>query len=99
MVLYPSKYFALTNQAICDGKIDDLIKRILDDEDYVYCFQEEYAVVAIAIKRFQETIDDFNNNNLLEKVEVEKIEYIYGIIPDEFMVLKKYIKNLFSIRI
>ena len=82
--------------AIYDEKIDDLIKNIVNDDDFIYCFQDDYAVVAIAIKRFQETIDDFKNNSLLTEMDDRKIDYICGIIPDEIMSLKNYIKDIFS---
>lgn len=39
--------------------------QLINDSQYIYCFQEEYAVVAIPIKRMQQTIADLANNSLL----------------------------------
>lgn len=52
-------------EAIEANSLPDLLELLINDSQYIYCFQEEYAVVAIPIKRMQQTITDLANNGLL----------------------------------
>lgn len=54
-----------------DASLPKLLKQ-LEDDPYVLCFQEEFAVVAIPIKRMKETIVDMHNNGLLDKISQER---------------------------
>lgn len=47
---------------------------------YIYCFQEEYAVVAIPIKRMQQTIDDLAGRGWLSLISTDRKEYANRII-------------------
>lgn len=65
------------------GSLSELINRILNDEQYVYCFQEDYAVLAIPIKRMQQTIKDLSDNNLLNMFTDERKQYTDSILKSE----------------
>ena len=53
---------------------------LLNDSQYIYCFQEEYAVVAIPIKRMQQTIDDLAGRGWLSLISTDRKEYANRII-------------------
>ena len=62
------------------GKLVDLLSDIQNDRESIFCFQEEYAVVAIPVKRMQETVADLHSAGLLERVSNERKEYLETII-------------------
>ena len=47
------------------------------------CFQEEYAVIAIPIKRLQQTISDMLNASLLSDFSEERLRFIKNVIGYE----------------
>lgn len=60
--------------------LSNLLNLIINDSQYIYCFQEEYAVVAIPIKRMQLTIADLSNNGCLSLITLHRKEYANSII-------------------
>ena len=44
------------------------------------CFQEEYAVIAIPVKRLQQTIDDLLSTNLLSGFSEKRLNVIKTIM-------------------
>lgn len=62
--------------------IDTLADEIksIEDDSYVKCFQEEYAVLGIPIKRLQETISDMKYHKLLHKITDERKCFLKEII-------------------
>lgn len=54
--------------------------QLINDSQYIYCFQEEYAVVAIPIKRMQQTIADLANNSLLPFIPNDRKNYANSLI-------------------
>lgn len=67
-------------ESIEANSLSDLLELLINDSQYIYCFQEEYAVVAIPIKRMQQTIADLANNGWLPLIAAERIEYVDSII-------------------
>ena len=55
------------SSCVDDGTLVDELKN-LEDDSYVKCFQEEYAVIAIPIKRMKETIADMATSGLLAQL-------------------------------
>ena len=47
-------------EALDTDTLSNVLDLIINDSQYIYCFQEEYAVVAIPIKRMQLTIADLS---------------------------------------
>jgi hypothetical protein len=70
------------SQSIDEGNFTDILEQ-LENDPYVMCFQEEYAVVAIPIKRLQQTILDLLNANLLSNFSEERLGVIKKIIQYE----------------
>lgn len=68
------------NESLDSGKLDILFNKIQCDISYSFCFQEEYAVVAIPIKRLQQTIMDMANIGLLKEFQLIRKGYIEKII-------------------
>jgi len=67
-------------EALESNKLSDLLEQLINDTQYIYCFQEEYAVVAIPIKRMQQTIADLADNGLLSTVTDDRKSYANNII-------------------
>lgn len=67
-------------EALEANKLSDLLEQLINDTQYIYCFQEEYAIVAIPIKRMQQTIADLANNGLLSDVTDDRKNYANSII-------------------
>ena len=55
----------------------------LERDNYVKCFQEEYAVVGIPIKRLQETVADFADAGLLGLISTERISFTKDVMHYE----------------
>lgn len=70
-------------QALENDKLSELLEELQNDDEYIYCFQEEYAIVAIPIKRMQQTIAELADNGLLSRVEPERIQYVDEIIKSD----------------
>lgn len=68
---------------IDDGTIESLFENIINDEKYVYPFQEEYAIMAIPLKRFVQTTRDLDNCGLLALFDVSKSNYLQSIINND----------------
>ena len=47
------------------------------------CFQEEYAVLAIPIKRLQETIMDMLDAQLLNDYSSDKLEFVKETVKND----------------
>ena len=62
-----------------DGTLVDELKR-LEDDSYIKCFQEEYAVVAIPIKRMQETISDMATSGLLTQLAHDREMFAKSVL-------------------
>ena len=63
------------DEAISDGSLKDLLNNIEKDLGFIYCFQEEYAIVALPFKRLLLTIQDFITAGLLEKITRDRLDY------------------------
>jgi len=70
-------------EALDNGELGSLLETIQNDTSYVFCFQEEYAVVAIPIKRMQQTIVDMSNCGLLNLFQESRIEYFETIMKSD----------------
>lgn len=70
-----------------------LIETIHNDNDFIFCFQEEYAVVAIPYKRLQLTLKDLKDSNILQMINSDRINYLERSIKYETYDMNK----LFSI--
>lgn len=70
------------SQSIDDGSFVSLLKE-LENDPYIMCFQEEYAVIAIPLKRLEQTIEDLLNANLLSNLNSDRRSYIKKIIGYE----------------
>lgn len=70
-------------EALDNDDLNVLLEKIQNDDSYVYCFQEEYAVVAIPIKRMQHTIKDMSDSGLLSLFQMDRIEYLETILKSE----------------
>ncbi|MBC2579381.1 hypothetical protein [Clostridium sp. DJ247] len=67
-------------EALDGGNLNELLLKIQDDGDYIYCFQEEYAVVGVPIKRVSITIKDFIDYGLLNKFDLSKRFYTKQLV-------------------
>jgi hypothetical protein len=70
------------SQSIDEGHFADVLEQ-LEGDPYIMCFQEEYAVVAIPIKRLQQTISDLLSTNWLSDFSEERLSVIKRIIQYE----------------
>ena len=52
----------------------------LEADDYIRCFQEEFAVVAIPIKRLQQTISDMANAGLLGQLTLDRESFARSVL-------------------
>lgn len=66
--------------ALQNGKLTKLLTQLQDDNNYIYCFQEDYAVVAIPIKQMQQTVKDLTDSGLLHKFTTERKVHLENII-------------------
>ena len=73
------EYFS---QSIDEGNFTNVLEQ-LENDQYVMCFQEEYAVIAVPIKRLQQTISDLLNANLLSDFSEERLGVIKKVIGYE----------------
>ena len=67
------------SQCVDDGTIFSELQE-LEDDDYTKCFQEEYAVVGIPIKRMQQTIADMADAGFLHLLDHNRDEYARGFV-------------------
>lgn len=57
-----------------------LLSRLSDDKKYIYCFQEDYAVVGIPIKRAYLTLKEFEKFGLLNGFQDDKKLYLKNLL-------------------
>lgn len=69
----------LFSEYVDDGTLVSELENIKND-NYVKCFQEEYAVVAIPIKRMQQTILDISSAGLLTTLTHDREEFIRSVL-------------------
>lgn len=70
------------SQSIDEGNFTNVLEQ-LENDPYIMCFQEEYAVIAIPIKRLQQTISDMLNASLLSDFSEERLRFIKNVIGYE----------------
>lgn len=66
--------------ALQNGELTNLLTRLQDDDNYIYCFQEDYAIVAIPIKQMQQTVKDLMDSGLLHKFTSERKVHLENIV-------------------
>lgn len=103
IVNYRSSSFAEPNcfeiwdyflQSINNGTFVDALEQ-LENDPYVMCFQEEYAVLAVPIKRLQQTIYDLLNKGWLSEFTQERNEYVKNVLKYDERKLS-VIRELFA---
>ena len=80
--------WSVYNDALSNNELTNLLTLLQNDNNYLYCFQEDYAVVAIPIKRMQETVDDMNDSSLLQLFKSEKFDYLESVIKGQERQIK-----------
>ena len=55
----------------------------LENDPYIRCFQEEYAVVAIPIKRLKQTLEELEEQGLLLYFSEERRQTIKQVLDYE----------------
>ena len=78
------EYFS---NCIDEGKFADELLR-LESDPYVMCFQEEFAILAIPIKRLQQTIADFAIEGMVLALSEERNIYIKKVMGYDEKQLK-----------
>lgn len=73
------EYFS---KSIDEGRFTEILN-LLENDSYVMCFQEEYAVIAIPIKRLQQTIEDLLSADLLSGFSEKRLNMIKKIMKYE----------------
>ena len=58
--------------------VDEL--EILENDEYIRCFQEEFAVLAIPIKRMKQTILEMANAGLLTRLAHDREEFVKSVV-------------------
>ena len=66
--------------ALSHASLVELLQDIQNDSVPIYCFQDDYAVVAIPIKRMQETVADLSKVGLLARFANERKDYLEQIV-------------------
>lgn len=80
------------NKVIDNNKFYELIENIIKNP-LEFCFQEEYAVIAIPLARFIYTTNDFLSYSTLPKYNKSKIEFLLSLLPDS-LYFSTFIKKL-----
>ena len=70
-------------EAAENRQLTSLLSRIQNDNDYIYCFQEDFAVVAIPIKRLQLTIVDMYSCGYLSSPSNDRFNYYDTILKQD----------------
>ena len=52
----------------------------LENDPYILCFQEEYAIVAVPIKRMQQTIADMLTSGILQNLSEDRTLFAKSVI-------------------
>jgi hypothetical protein len=73
-------------------KFEKLINDYLNDKTYIYCFQEEDALIALPIKRMQETKSDFVRYGITDLISNEKKKFLYHTLKINKEISKKIIE-------
>ena len=81
-------------ESLDDNSFFDLIATIHNDNDFILCFQEEYAVVAIPYKRLQLTLQDLKDSNILQMINSDRINYLKKSIQYETYDMNEIISIL-----
>jgi len=53
---------------------------LLENDEYILCFQEEFAVIGIPIKRLKQTIEDMAIHSLLQNLASDKEVFVKNVI-------------------
>lgn len=69
-------YFA---HCIDEGTLSNALTE-LENDPYIMCFQEEYAIVAIPIKRMQQTIADMLTSGILQNLSEDRTLFAKSVI-------------------
>jgi len=67
-------------KGIDGGTIGELLCTLENDPNFVYCFQEEYAIVGIPIKCIRNTIDDFSRKGIIKRLNQTRIDYTRNLL-------------------
>ena len=67
-------------QILSERDMEDTLKTIILDDNYTYCFDEDYACLALPLKRMLITLDECNSLEL--KLKEESYQLIMSLIND-----------------
>ena len=78
-----NEYWEGINEYVRKNKLKKLLTDYLNDTAYLYCFQEEDAMIALPITRMQETKNDFLRYGITELLPDDKKRFLYSIGIDQ----------------
>lgn len=67
------------SSCVDDNSLVDELKK-LENDNYIRCFQEEFAVVAIPIKRMQQTISEMANAGILHQLTQDRELFVRSVM-------------------
>ena len=73
------EYWQYINSKTNQSKLNELIDLYYNDPDYLYCFQEDHAVLALPLKRARLTLEQFSSKNISINYENGEKEYYLSL--------------------
>ena len=83
-----NEYWEGIHEYVRKNRLKKLLTDYLNDTTYLYCFQEEDAMIALPIKRMQETKNDFLRYGITELLPDDKKRFLYSIGIDQVISRK-----------
>lgn len=85
-----SDFWEEISEYVNNGTIQNLLIKYFNDVNYIYCFQEDHACLALPIKRAIMTKEDFDDNKININLSIEKIELIKELLKIDANHLKEF---------
>ena len=74
-------FWDIINRLVENRLFNDIIEKIINDP-LSYCFQEEYAVIAIPLARYKYTTKDFDTYSSMPHFVDKKINFLTELFPE-----------------
>ena len=87
----PPEFWETINEELAECNIKDVVEKLALDPTGLYCFQSDYAILGVPIKRIELTANAIKDLGLTTTINEQQKEHVITLLSDLPVVLKNQI--------
>ena len=78
----PPEFWETINHELCSASVLELIDRLVHDSSGLYCFQADYAILGVPLKRLELTVSSMKAIGLFTPLSEDRRSYISNLLTN-----------------